>query len=476
MILNSFSFLAFLTVLLIVYWKLPKKFQLSLLLLASYVFYAAYKLDYVVIMVAATLINFLFSLSFEKFKRHIKPVLFLAIVANIGALFAFKYLNFFSTTFTQLHLPFTLPTYPANYLIPLGISFYTLQIIGYHIDLYRHKYKAEKRLINFALFHSLFANISAGPIERGDHLLPQFAKPHSFDAAQVTDGLKLFAYGLFKKMVIADNLALVVDRVFATLPEFKGLSLVLVIIFYSWQIYMDFSSYTDMARGVAKMLGIDLLENFNFPYFSTSISDFWRRWHLSFSSWLRDYVYIPLGGNRKGAIRLVVNTLIVFTLSGLWHGAAWTFVVWGILHGLAISIERLGKRFLGKTLPMPKILQNIYAYITLSIFWVVFRANNLPDALYILKNATIGLKNFASPSYVWASLNQLFVFNRVEMAITFAVLLLAVLLEFIRTKTTLATLLAKQPPVVRFAFYIVLVFLTLQLRNSDIKQFIYTRF
>ena len=360
--------------------------------------------------------------------------------------------------------------------MPIGISFYTLQVVGYLLDVYKDNIKPEKHLGRFALFCAFFPQINAGPIERGSTLLPQLKKQHEFKYDQVASGMKLFAFGLFKKMVIADNLGLVVDRVFGSLPEYRGLSLVITILLYTWQIYMDFSGYTDMARGTAQMVGINLMENFNLPYSATSVRDFWRRWHISFSSWLRDYIYYPLGGNRKGIVRTILNTLIVFTISGLWHGAAWTFVAWGVLHGISISLERVINKIIRSRISVPKLIQVFYAYGMISMFWVFFRATSFQDALYILQNSFIGLKNFFIPSYLWATLDQLFIFDKVEMIITFGVLLIAVFMELIRAQTLFSVTLPKQPALIRLAFYAILIFLIIQFRNSDIKAFIYTKF
>lgn len=399
--------------------------------------------------------------------------LLFAVFFNITALFLFKYFNFFSFTLDDVW-GLTLPQFKV--LLPIGISFYTLQLTGYLLDVYKGKILPEKHFGFFALFACFFPQVTAGPIERGGSLLPQLKKQHVFDYNQVADGAKLFAFGLFKKMVIADNLGIIVDRVFGSLPEYKGMSLILVIIIYTWQIYMDFSGYTDMARGVGKMVGINLMENFNLPYLSNSIQDFWRRWHISFSSWLRDYIYFPLGGNRKGLIRTIMNILIVFTLSGLWHGASWSFIVWGMFHGLGISFERILKQLFGNRISLPNAVKIIYTYCVISILWVFFRAPTVQDALYVLRYSLTGVKNFISPEYLRDSIEQLFAFNTAEIVITCGLVCIAIALEFTQRKIPFLTRLDRLPAFVRFAIYTLMIFMIIQLRNAHIQEFIYIRF
>jgi len=358
-------------------------------------------------------------------------------------------------------------------LLPIGISFYTFQVVGYLVDVYRGSLKPEKHLGYFALFLCFFPQLMSGPIERGKELLPQLKKIHSFEYSQIISGLKLFTIGLFKKMVIADNLAVVVDRVFGSLPTYKGLSLIITVILFTWQIYTDFSGYTDMARGVAKMLGFNLVENFNAPYLATSVRDFWQRWHISLSRWFRDYLYIPLGGNRGGFWRTCMNVMIVFTLCGLWHGASWTFVVWGAFHGLMMAIERL----VGKItkLQVPTVIKIIYTYSMVSISWIFFRSQNLSDAVYILRYAFVGFKSFMSVHYILATLSQLFVTNKVEMVIVVILLAIAIFLEIV-PRISLSNFVSKQPTIIRYSLYVLLVLMIIQLRDANIKQFIYVRF
>ena len=441
--------------------------------MSSYYFYGSWKPAYLGIILLTTLVSYFCAIAMQRKPLHKGRYLLLALVFSLGSLFTFKYFNFFSLTLDQT-FGLILPQFKI--LLPIGISFYTLALIGYLLDVYKGKIKPGIHFGFFALFVSFFPQLTAGPIARGATLLPQLKQLRSFDYTQVAEGAKLFLFGLFKKMVIADNLGIIVDRGFSSLPEYKGISLIFLIFFYTWQIYMDFSGYTDMARGVAKMVGINLMENFNLPYLARSIQDFWKRWHISFSSWLRDYIYFPLGGSRKGLVRTIVNTLIVFTISGLWHGAAWTFVVWGILHGLGISVERVLKQIVGNRIPVPELLKILYAYSLVSIFWTFFRAASVQDAIYILRNAFVGIKNFISPEYLWASLHQLFSYNTFEIILTFGLLSLAIVAELLQRKSSILQIINNQPALVRFAIYTLIIFLIIQLRNAQIKEFIYTQF
>lgn len=478
MLLNTAPFLVFFILVLIFYWKLNTKIQWIVLLAASYYFFASWEPAYLGIIILTTVINYYCALAMHTSPKRKKLFLYTALLADLGTLFIFKYFNFFSYTTIQLlhfvRLSVTMPQFAL--LLPLGISFYTFQTIGYMVDVYRGKMTPEKHLGYFALFVCFFPQLSAGPIERAGELLPQLKKTHDFQYLQVVSGLKLFTFGLFKKMVIADNLAIIVDRVFNSLPNYKGFSLVAAVVLFSWQIYTDFSGYTDMARGVARMLGFDLVENFNLPYFATSVRDFWRRWHMSLSRWFKDYIYIPLGGGRRGLVRACVNTLIVFTLCGIWHGAAWNFVLWGAFHGLVMAGERIVESLTGNRIRVPALFKVIYTYSVICVSWVLFRANTLSDAVYILKYAPVGLKHFISLPYLWASVSQLFITNRVEMIITFCLLLVAVSVDIFWKITSPETALRRLPAVLRTAVYALMVIAIVQLRNANIQSFIYTRF
>jgi D-alanyl-lipoteichoic acid acyltransferase DltB (MBOAT superfamily) len=465
MLFNTFAFLIFFILVLIIYWRIWPKYQWLVLLLSGYIFYAHWNLGYLALIILGTVVNYAAGIVLTRATTRKKHYFVLAVAYNLLVLGVFKYYNFFALT---VNLP------QLKLLLPLGISFYTFQAIGYLFDVYRGKVMPERSLGYMALFFCFFPQIAAGPIERAKELLPQFKKIHEFDEKKVRSGLKLFAFGLFKKLVIADNLAIVVNRVFDNLPEYKGLSLGLAVVAFSWQIYADFSGYTDMARGVARALGISLVSNFNLPYMATSIRDFWQRWHISLSRWLRDYLYISLGGNRRGPGRTYFNLILVFTLCGLWHGAAWTFVVWGLVHGVLMVLERILEQL--HLVRIPRFIQHIYTYVALSISWVFFRANSLGDAMYVLRYLFVGWRNFLSPEYMWATVNQMFVTNRLEMLISLFVLLGYILMETITAKTSADTLISRQPIFIRYLAYAALLFTIFQLRIADIQEFIYIRF
>lgn len=478
MSLNSFIFLFFFGILFLLYWQLKHKWRVWLLLAASYYFYFSARPFFLVLIILITLLTYSTALFIERKPHHKNLILSGGVVLSLGVLFVFKYFNFFALStqnvLQSLGVAWELPHF--SLLLPLGISFFTFQIIGYIVDVYRGTVKAEKRLEKLALFVSFFPIAGAGPIERSTTLLPQLDKAKTFTYENVVSGAQLFLMGLFKKLVIADNLGLVVDRVFSNLPEYRGLSLVIVILCFAWQLYADFSGYTDMARGVARMLGFELLENFKLPYLATSIRDFWRRWHISLSSWFRDYLYIPLGGSKSGVWRTCLHVLIVFTLCGLWHGAAWTFVVWGLLHGIFLAFERLYTHFIPLKIKMPVLISQLYTFGIVCFTWIFFRATTLQDALYILQNLPVGVTNFIKPSYIWATLHQMFKGNYFELGLTLVLLGGVIIWEILKGKYYLNTWFNKLKFPLRWCMYVIAALLILWLRNAEVVEFIYFRF
>ncbi|MDR1469740.1 MAG: hypothetical protein LBT00_10650 [Spirochaetaceae bacterium] len=347
---NSWQFLVFFPVVWALYLIFAARFRRSLmtrllLLASSLFFYACWNPAYLVLILFSVAVTWTAGLLMEgRSRARKKLILALSLVLNLAILFFFKYYNFFAGTVNALFAGTqsgAMGVFPAlNVLLPAGISFYTFQALGYSVDVYRGTIPAERNLITYALFVTFFPQLVAGPIERTASLLPQFTTNHHFDYDRVTAGLKLAAWGMFKKVMIADRLAIYVNAVYENPGVFPAPALLLATFLFAFQIYCDFSGYSDIAVGTAQVLGFRLMANFRAPYFAASIGDFWRRWHISLSTWLKDYVYIPLGGNRKGALRRNLNLLITFALSGLWHGAAWHFVFWGLLHGLFQIIER----------------------------------------------------------------------------------------------------------------------------------------
>ena len=352
--------------------------------------------SYVVLIFFSTLVSYITAIQMGKAvsKQKRKGYLIAGLVANLSVLFFYKYFNFINDSVGAIFDRFDVFYGVSGFevLLPIGISFYTFQTLSYIIDVYRGEKEPEKHLGVFALYVSFFPQLVAGPIERSTRLLPQFYKKFDFDYDRVSDGLKLVLWGLFKKVVIADRLAIYVNEVFNNPGDYQGIPVILACYFFAFQIYCDFSGYTDIAIGSSKVMGFDLMDNFKRPYFSKSISEFWRRWHISLSTWFRDYLYIPLGGNKVGRWRWHYNILVVFILSGLWHGANWTFVVWGALHGFymlfAVWTKSIREKFimlvgLNNYTIVHKYLKVLITFHLVTFAWIFFRANSIPDAFVI---------------------------------------------------------------------------------------------
>lgn len=401
MLFNSIAFFIFFPVVTIFYYILPHRFRWLLLLIASCFFYMFFIPQYILILFSLIGIDFFAGLQIEKYKKRSKKrklFLLLSILANIGILFAFKYFNFFNENIANIAhiLHWNYPLTLLHIILPIGLSFHTFQSLSYVIEVYKGRQKAEKHLGIYALYVMFYPQLVAGPIERPQQMLPQFYIKHTFNPLQVTEGLQRMLIGFFKKSVIADNVAIITNQVYSMPHSYIGMPLILATIAFSIQIYADFSGYSDIAIGAAKVMGFTFVENFNYPYFSTSINNFWRKWHMSLYSWFRDYIYIPLGGSKKGLFLHMRNLLIVFMLSGLWHGAAWTFVIWGLLHGLFLSIATILDRI--HSIKLPSFIKNsfglIWTYILVTFAWVFFRANSLTDAWYIISHSVKGWGNF----------------------------------------------------------------------------------
>ncbi|MHC2992404.1 alginate O-acetyltransferase, partial [Pontibacter sp. HJ8] len=395
MLFNSAEFFIFFPVVVTLYFLTPFNRRWLILLLASYYFYMSWKPAYAVILVISTLIDYVTSRQMgrysveEKDKR--RPWLYLSLFSNLGILLLFKYYNFFNESARDIALaldvPYAMPAFEL--LLPMGISFYTFQTMSYTIDVYQGRIKPEPHLGIFALFVTFFPQLVAGPIERAGNLLGQLRRKHDFSYDRVVAGLRRMGWGFFKKIVIADNLALMVNQVYNNPTEYEGISLIIATIFFAFQIYCDFSGYSDIAIGASQVMGFRLMENFRSPYFAKTIPEFWSRWHISLSTWFRDYLYIPLGGNRVVKWRWYYNLFIVFLLSGFWHGASWTFVVWGALHGIyqIFGLMTRDKRNalvhrIGLTAHphFYKGVQVLTVFFLVCFSWIFFRANSIGDA------------------------------------------------------------------------------------------------
>lgn len=394
MLFNSVSYVIFLPISVILYFVLPQKFKNVFLLIASYYFYMCWMPQYAILIGFSTLATWLTGYWLEKTtgETERKVVLGANIAVNLAILFVFKYYNFFAGLIETI-TGNMVDMYRSSLLLPVGISFYTFQALGYSIDVYRGPdnggVRHEKNFINYALFVSFFPQLVAGPIERSANLLPQFREKHKFSVENSTEGLRIILVGMFKKIVIADMLALMVDKIFSMYAQLNGLTLLLGIFFFTIQIYCDFSGYSDVARGSALLFGFRLMENFKAPYMSTSIKEFWGKWHISLSTWFKDYVYIPLGGSRVVEGRKYVNLLIVFLLSGIWHGANYTFILWGILHGTYRVIEEFVSKHIKidfRILPRKIVtfIKTVFVFSMVMLFWTYFRSENLSQGNYFI--------------------------------------------------------------------------------------------
>ncbi len=401
MFFNSVSFLIFLPVVFILYWGLFKgslKLQNIFLLIASYLFYGWWDYRFLVLIVASTLLDFFVGRFLQKTGKqiHRKMLLSLSLVFNLGLLGFFKYYNFFIESWIDswAYLGIDMQLSSLNIILPVGISFYTFQTLSYTIDVYRRNIEPTSDIINFSVFVAFFPQLVAGPIERAKHLLPQFSIKRIFNEERAISGIHLILWGLFKKIVIADSCAIYVNEIFDNYENMNSASLLLGAVYFAFQIYGDFSGYSDIAIGTGRLFGFDLMRNFNFPYFSRNIAEFWRRWHISLSTWFRDYLYIPLGGSRGSKWQQLRNVFIIFLVSGFWHGANWTFVIWGGLHALFFLPLLLGdknRKHLNqvaenKSLPsFRELLQMLFTFGLTSFAWIFFRADSLVNAVNFIK-------------------------------------------------------------------------------------------
>ena len=397
MFFNSIEFAIFLPIVFCLYWLVfnkTLKAQNFLIFVSSYVFYGWWDWRFLFLIFASTVIDFYIALliPMQKDKTHKKLLLFVSFFANLGLLFAFKYFNFFAGSFNQAFTVFgsDFAISSLQIILPVGISFYTFQTLSYTIDVYRGSLKPTRNFVDFAAFVSFFPQLVAGPIERASNLLPQIMQPRQFSENEAKEGLKQILWGLFKKIVIADNCATYANAIFSQPSSQSGSTLAIGIVFFAFQIYGDFSGYSDIAIGTARLFGFKLMKNFAYPYFSRDVSEFWRRWHISLSTWFRDYVYIPMGGNKGTMGKTVANTLILFLVSGLWHGANWTFIIWGALNALLIIPLVVFKRnhvnrdivAKGKKLPSFKEFFSIVStFACVSFTWIFFRAENTDKAV-----------------------------------------------------------------------------------------------
>ncbi|MFH1379848.1 MAG: MBOAT family O-acyltransferase [bacterium] len=417
--------------------------------------------------------------------RKKKKYLILSLCSNLGLLFAFKYYNFFALylnkTFSWLDLSAALPH--SNFLLPVGISFYTFQTIGYSIDVYYGRIKPEKHLGIYSLYVAFFSQLVAGPIERAGNLIHQFKKHHEFDYQRVTSGLKLMMWGFFKKIVIADRLAVFADQVYNQPLKYNGASFIIGTVFFAFQIYCDFSGYSDIAIGSARVLGYRLMDNFKTPYLARSIEDFWKRWHISLSLWFRDHLYIPLGGNRVSKFRWVINIAITFLLSGLWHGADWTFLIWGGLHGLFLILSRAAAHIrnsicsavgLNREGSLMRMAETFLTFTTVCFAWIFFRAESISDAWYIITHLNFGFNEFIQEDFIkhMIYLNQL----SSEFWIAISLIVFLISTQFIEYKTDIVDFISNKSFWFRWVVYIAVSLMVMNIGITHEIPFVYFQF
>lgn len=405
MLFNSIEFLLFLPLTFALYWFVfkPLKWQNLFVVTASYVFYGWWDWRFLLLIALTTFCSYMSGILIQKYegkRRRQKAISAANILLNLGILCVFKYFNFFGDNLTALFQLFgiQLDWVTLDILLPVGISFYTFQALSYTIDVYQHKLQPTRDVIAFFAFISFFPQLVAGPIERATNLLPQFLASRHFNYDKAVDGMRQILWGLFKKMVVADNCAMAVNRIFDDYQAMDGMQLFLGAIFFTFQIYGDFSGYSDIAIGTARLFGINLMRNFNYPYFSRNIAEFWRRWHISLTTWFRDYIYIPLGGSRCGRWKAMRNTVVIFLVSGFWHGANWTFICWGAYHALLflpLFLAGKNRKYTnvvaeGRLFPsLREALQMLSTFLLAVIGWIIFRAENIQQAWdYIVRMVT----------------------------------------------------------------------------------------
>ena len=482
MAFNSLEFALFLPLVFLLYWFVFNRnlrLQNFFIVIVSYIFYGWWDWRFLFLIAFTSFCSWGSGLLIQYYKdngNRAKAISTLNIVLNIAILGVFKYYDFFATSFANLFLGGKTDGILLNIILPVGISFYTFQALSYTIDVYRGKLAPTKDIIEFFAFVSFFPQLVAGPIERATNLLPQFQKPRTFAYAQAVDGSRQILWGLFKKMVIADNCALFVNEVFSTYQTQTGSNLMLGAIMFAFQIYGDFSGYSDIAIGTSKLFGIKLMRNFNVPYFSRDIAEFWRRWHISLTTWFRDYIYIPLGGSRCSKTKIIRNTFIIFLISGLWHGANWTFLAWGAYHAvLFLPLILLGKNrkhtdivAADRLLPnVREIVSILFTFLLVVIGWILFRAESLSQAW-----------DYLCRMWQWETLRASYRFLSYHKIMnTSMTIIIMLVVEWMNRKRSHGLCMDDiKSPVIRYCLYILLVLLIIITCKGEPSQFIYFQF
>jgi alginate O-acetyltransferase complex protein AlgI len=479
MLFNSIEFAIFFPAVVAMYFLSPQRLRVGLLLAASCFFYMAFIPVYILILFVTILIDYVAGIYIEQVEGpKKKALLVVSIVSTCVVLFIFKYFAFFTGSFEGLAglLGWHVPHYVVKIILPIGLSFHTFQSLSYVVEVYRGKQRAERDFIVYATYVMFFPQLVAGPIERPQNLLHQFREWHEFDYVNVTSGLKRMAWGFFKKLVVADRLALYVNDVYAAPRAHNGLQLTIATFFFAYQIYCDFSGYSDIAIGAAQVLGFRLMENFRTPYYSRSISEFWHRWHISLSTWFKDYLYIPLGGSRVSKSRHIANLLITFGISGLWHGANWTYVWWGLLNGSYLVMGSLTKSWrdrlfgaagLDERSSIRKAMMLLSTFVLTCFAWIVFRAHSMGDAIYVATHLFSGwdFGNIKTPQFLLR-----------QMPVALASILALEVGQLLAQRKRPFTVLRKMPVPARWAVYAAFVILVVMFGVYQNRQFIYFQF
>ena len=486
MLFNSIDFAIFLPIVFILYWFVINKdlrLQNLLIVTASYVFYGWWDWRFLSLILFSTIVDYLVGRKLQNEENQLKRkvLIWTSILVNLGFLGFFKYYNFFLDNFISAFSFFgtEIRANSLNIILPVGISFYTFQTLSYTIDVYKKKLEPTKDFIAFSAFVSFFPQLVAGPIERATNLLPQFYNKRTFDYSKAVDGMRQILWGLFKKIVIADNCAEFANQIFNNSTDYSGSTLVLGAIFFTFQIYGDFSGYSDIAIGTSRLFGFNLMQNFAFPYFSRDIAEFWRRWHISLSTWFRDYLYVPLGGSRGGTLMKVRNTFIIFIVSGFWHGANWTFIIWGALNAIYFLPLLLTKsnrnhiEIVAKGNLLPTFREFILMLITfgLTVFtWIFFRAESIGHATQYIHDMLAGLK------YKWGYVQTIkFLYGTTGSAFLF-ILALFILMEWLGRENRYALENIRFPRIVRWSFYLLVGAGIFIFGNFNETEFIYFAF
>lgn len=477
MLFNSFEFLLFLPVVFFIYWFVlgkSLKGQNFLLLVSSYFFYAFWDWRFLFLLMFSTLLDYFTGIKMENSsdEKRKRFWFWLSVIINLGFLGVFKYYNFFVESFAEAvaQVGFKVNPWTIKVILPVGISFYTFHGLSYVTDIYKGRIKAERNPVDYAVFVSFFPLLVAGPIERATHLLPQILKKREFSYDWAKDGVLQILWGLFKKVVIADNCSTIVEHCFSNSASLSSSYLILGIIYFAFQIYCDFSGYSDIAKGTAKLFGFDLMRNFAYPYFSRDIAEFWRRWHISLSTWFRDYVYIPLGGSQGGTWMKIRNTMIIFLISGFWHGANWTFIIWGGLNALyflpsmLMNRNRVNLNIVAEDRMLPnakEVVQILTTFFFTCIAWVFFRAASVHQAFDYLERM-FTLSNFRLPP--------------VSMTLFLPFIGIMLILEWLQRHRIHPLQLSHQPMILRYSVYLLIAVFTIVFGNYGGGSFIYFQF